>query len=530
MKEMVLFTLTLILFQSCFHWVEAAKILLMASSINSHLIYISRLGEGLGKLGHSVEILAPSNGKIPYHMANMNFTITPYKVHGKYENVSVMNTETVSKLLLEAALTESYLTKFYSFYKFNDLAVNAFEEECLSFFGNKELMQNTKTAGYQFAIIDLVMPLCYTQIPESLKIPYAIISVAALTSPVFRVPRLPSFTPFVFSGGERATDEMTFNQRLSTLLHEFLYLTFYKTSRFYAERHPTASKKSTFEHLQGANLWLFLEDLSVGYARPNMPNTISIGDIMAGQPEKLIPPNLEEFLQHSNNGAILVSFGSFLDHVPEFITKSFCSVFRQVKFSVIWKFKNVSVCNDAKNVKVLPWIPQNDLLAHPKISLFITHGGINSLTESISHGKPVIVFPFALDQPGNAAVATSKGYGIHMDITKFTPAELRKNIERIFNEPSFTENAKLYSNIMKHKPEKPEERVSFMIEHIIKHGDKHLRTGAYKLNLFQFYMFDIFSLILFFVILLFLSIFGTLWCICIACKNRLVRINKLKSA
>ena len=109
--------------------------------------------------------------------------------------------------------------------------------------------------------------------------------------------------------------------------------------------------------------------------------------------------------------------------MPEKLARGFCDAFRQMAYPVIWKLKNSTHCSGVDHVKVVSWFPQNDILAHPNIRLFITHGGLNSLIESVYHAKPVIVFPIALDQPDNAAMVSSKGYGIRMEISDFTPKE-----------------------------------------------------------------------------------------------------------
>ncbi|OSD03897.1 glycosyltransferase family 1 protein [Trametes coccinea BRFM310] len=51
---------------------------------------------------------------------------------------------------------------------------------------------------------------------------------------------------------------------------------------------------------------------------------------------------------------------------------------------------------------VSPWTPQQLILEHPATGWFVTHGGHNSVVESISAGVPMIAWPFNADQPLNA--------------------------------------------------------------------------------------------------------------------------------
>lgn len=43
-----------------------------------------------------------------------------------------------------------------------------------------------------------------------------------------------------------------------------------------------------------------------------------------------------------------------------------------------------------ENLKVVDWLPQNDLLGHPKTRAFVSHMGINGATEAAYHGVPIV--------------------------------------------------------------------------------------------------------------------------------------------
>ena len=87
------------------------------------------------------------------------------------------------------------------------------------------------------------------------------------------------------------------------------------------------------------------------------------------------------------------------------------------------------------NVKLLPWLPQNDILGHPKTRLFIGHAGLNGILESTYHGVPMICSPFFGDQFDNAHMAKQAGFGEIVDLGTVTSEELVSLIRKVLSHP-----------------------------------------------------------------------------------------------
>ena len=89
------------------------------------------------------------------------------------------------------------------------------------------------------------------------------------------------------------------------------------------------------------------------------------------------------------------------------------------------------------NIKVVSWLPQNDLLAHKDIKAFVSHVGQHSLYESAYHGVPVVAIPLFGDQPSNAKKVEYFGLGIAVDHQTVNAQQLVEAIEIVVNEPRY---------------------------------------------------------------------------------------------
>jgi len=65
----------------------------------------------------------------------------------------------------------------------------------------------------------------------------------------------------------------------------------------------------------------------------------------------------------------------------------------------------------------------------------ITHGGNNTITESLHFGKPMVVLPLFWDQHDNAQRMHELGLGRRLDTYGHEPAELIGAIENLLADP-----------------------------------------------------------------------------------------------
>jgi len=91
--------------------------------------------------------------------------------------------------------------------------------------------------------------------------------------------------------------------------------------------------------------------------------------------------------------------------------------------------------NKPENIYIGSWLPQDDILAHPNIKLFITHCGIGSVVEAKNYGVPIIGTPLYVDQFGNARKVENEGWGKVIDLKSTNEEELMSVIKEVLDNP-----------------------------------------------------------------------------------------------
>ncbi|KAH8320698.1 hypothetical protein KR067_007249, partial [Drosophila pandora] len=237
--------------------------------------------------------------------------------------------------------------------------------------------------------------------------------------------------------------------------------------------------------------------------RPLAYNMIPVGGLHI-QPPKALPENLQKFLDEATHGAIYFSLGSIVRNteLPPEKLKLLLGVFGSLKQRVLWKFEDESLPNLPSNVMVKNWMPQVDILAHPNVKVFISHGGIFSLHEAVFSGVPVLGLPIFGDQYSNIRQAEAAGFALALDYRKLTAAELRHSLMELLENPTFRNNMKKASKVFRDRPLSAMDTAMYWIDYVIEHrGAPHLVSVGVELPWYQFYLLDVIGLALAIILL-----------------------------
>ena len=244
-----------------------------------------------------------------------------------------------------------------------------------------------------------------------------------------------------------------------------------------------------------------------------MPNDIRLFGFSMHD-AKPLTGELADIVSKTPNDIIVVSFGSMGGKLPVKYVNKLLDTFERLNHTVIFSYSG-DVTTFAKpppsNVFLLPWLPQNDILGYNKTKLFITHCGHNGQSEALYHGVPMINMPLYFEQFHNAFRVQDHEFGITVNIHDFTVDSLYNAIQEVMMNPKYQFNVQRASRIVRSQRE-PKKVAADWIEHVMEFGGDHLRSAAFDMPWYQYFMLDILGLVIV-VIIMFVSI-----CVCVLKK------------
>jgi len=383
-------------------------------------------------------------------------------------------------------------------------------------------MSKLESQKFDLAVVDGIFVMkCVYLIPHRLRIPW--VTYCDVADPfIMRAPWLPSFVPH---STVSLTDRMNFFQRLKNTLQSAAFLIYSPfpdpPSQVLDKYRRYGSFRNLDDLMSRSQLWLLTKDIVLDYSRPMMSNMINVGGLTVRRTNGQLPIDMKQFIEGAQLGTVLVTFGSTTSNLPATVVQKFASAFRRLDgYRVIWRLSNKYNVELPNNVMISQWLPQNDILAHPSVKLFVTHCGNNGQFEAVYHGVPMIGFPVSAfaDQVHNARRLDHKGYGMSMDLYHFTADELLHNIRKILEDESYKEHVMKASEIFRNQPQSPVEKATFWIDHVCRYGGEHLRSAGNDLPLYSYFMLDVLAFIL---IILFLVVY-------LLFKSAILIINKCR--
>jgi len=91
------------------------------------------------------------------------------------------------------------------------------------------------------------------------------------------------------------------------------------------------------------------------------------------------------------------------------------------------------------HVLVRTRVPVLELM--PQLDAVVSHGGLNTVCESLAYGVPLVLAPIKGDQPINASQVEAAGAGLRVSFARVRPEVLRAAIVTVLEDPSVRASA-----------------------------------------------------------------------------------------
>jgi glucuronosyltransferase len=478
---------------------EGAKFLVLFMQFSGHISEFAAVTQGLLDNGHEVHMVVDENLLPIFHkrLAGTKAQFLTYKSPDK----DFVSEKTADKKIGNLGLSGASIKEIL-----NEYIQVRITYDCKLTLQDQDLFKKIQAMKFDMAIVE-GMYFCYHIIPHKLGIPYVSLATPEY-SLLVRVHPLVGHTGCNIAG-TRNTFFNRMKQFLMVLVFDKMHGHFCDETQFPASIYSPEKPYSSLRELaEKTKLWLISQDNAIDCPRPTNPHIVLIGGIST-RPAKPVTGKFIKIADNAKEGFILVSFGS-ITSMPKEMQEKFVKAFRWLEQVVIWKTDSVEVALP-KNVHAIKWMPQNDLLGHKNIKLFITHCGNNGNSEAVYHGVPMLAMPVLGDQFTNADRVEFLGHGRRLSITKFTSDQLYETIDSILNTPGYAAKIKRASEILKSKPRHPRQEAAYWIEHVLKYGNHHLRTTLSDMNLVEFLMLDIYVVLLIILFILYLAIKKTMF-------------------
>lgn len=391
--------------------------------------------------------------------------------------------------------------------------LNTLDAPLLSHPTVEQLKMNSQ---FDLVIFDYLFNDYNVGIAAHFQCPSVLISSSAINMATRNLVGNPSAAAFTKSQHiESASLRMTFWQRVQNHLIigvEQLFLSIldsFQTKSFYDQYFPARLGYPAYKEAK--------RNISLVFVRTHFlqngpllsfPSVREVNGLQIPRTVSALPLDLQEWFDASDTNVIYMSFGSLANCTKLSADKrdAFLAAFKQLSGErVLWKWEGDELPNQPSNVRISKWLPQSDVLAHPKVKLFISHCGLGGISEARYHGVPVLAIPLFGDQFDNSERIVAEGWAKEMRLLAVTQETFQRVLTEMLTNKTYEEKAKLASESYRDRPMHPADEALYWVGYVLRHsGVRHMQNQAVDLNWFQYHSLDV---------------FGFLICVClISCK------------
>ena len=343
-----------------------------------------------------------------------------------------------------------------------------------------------------------------------------------------------AYTPMI---GTIYTDEMTFFERIkNSFIFTFIKILF-KIFQMYQTQIINSYGYDLDNNIHIYNSFhIFQYPLGLSFPLSIPSNFALIGSVTSKPAKKIEDENIEKILNKYKKN-IYISNGTLIKIILEI--NDIIKIFKYLETENIGVILSIRknelsdeyIKNFPKNVYVTRWLEQNDILDDKRINLFITHGGFNSVQESVYHGKPMVVLGVSLDHFNVASLVKSKKLGeVFQNKNLINNDNIISAINKVLNSEEYKNNVEKIGKIMR-SSKNPREEFKYWIDYGFKFGYTHLEIKTYKYKyswiIVNGYDIAIIWIIIFIIIIYIIKrIYNCIYdCLCGKCENK----HKIKS-
>lgn len=150
---------------------------------------------------------------------------------------------------------------------------------------------------------------------------------------------------------------------------------------------------------------------------------------------------------------VYISLGTVINGAVSFF-QNCLDAFRGENMDVIisadQKFDAGKLKNIPPNVHIYKSVPQIDVLKMADV--FVTHGGMNSVSEALVYGIPMVVIPFVSDQPVNAQCIENLGVGKRLEYATVNMDTLKNSVLSVFFDSDIKNNLAKVQRLINEAP------------------------------------------------------------------------------